>query len=392
MASSLNFYPYRRAAFSLVELLVSTIVLLIILIVLFQLMAGLGGIWRSSRGKLSGFQNARSAFSTLNRTLSRATLNAYSDYVDVAEKYRTVSNAATFVPAKFMRASELHFISGPAAQGTAASIIVPKGDTTTNPGDAVFFQASTGYTDDSGLHDLRRTVNSMGFYIQYGDNDDSILPKWLKPLAGASKRFRLLQIIEPTEDLGVYQSTALGKYDLSWLGAFAAKEDASAARPRVRPRVLAEDIPLLIVRPRLSPQDEKAIASQLGSTFSDATKGSILCPNYHYDSRAWAPDYPEGQRVKAAAVPAVRANVMRNQLPPIIDLVMVSVDQNSLAHFNQTSDLPPPPLRVPTGLFSDSSKLEDDLAIYCKQLVDAKIRFRVFRTAVPVLGAKWTNN
>jgi uncharacterized protein (TIGR02599 family) len=83
---------------------------------------------------------------------------------------------------------------------------------------------------------------------------------------------------------------------------------------------------------------------------------------------------------------------MRNQIPPIVDLAMVSVDRRSLARFDQSSATPPTALQVPAGLFTDSSHFEEDLAAYGKQLSDARIRYRVFRTSVEIQGAKWSNN
>jgi uncharacterized protein (TIGR02599 family) len=279
----------------------------------------------------------------------------------------------------------LHFLSGHAID------LVPGADAVNNPGQAVFFQVPMGNTDDHALGSLNRTLNATGFYIQYGSLDANLLPDWLKPLFGTTKRFRLVQVVEPTENLQVYSSTTSGAkagYDLDWLGNF--KTPPTTSQPRAR--VLAEDIPLLVIRPRLAPEDERAVAATLGETFSDATQGSILSPNYHYDSRAWEAGYPASLRVKAAAAPAARAEAMRNQIPPIVDLAMVSVDRRSLARFDQTSATPPKELQIPAGLFTNSSHFEEDLAAYGKQLSDAKIRYRVFRTSVEIQGAKWSNN
>jgi len=370
------------AGFTLIEMLVATTVLLLLMVGLLQLTGGVGQMWRSSSGKISAFQIARSAFATINRTLARSTLNTYNDYVDASENYRTILNSGTFAPNKFMRASELQFLCGPTA------LLVPGATAVKNPGDAIFFQAPMGDTDQNALASLNRTLNTTGFFLQYGSPDDALLPGWLQPLFGATKRFRLVQFVEPTENLKIYTSTATPGYSLDWLAPFGTPAPADAPRARV----LAEDVSLLIFRPRLSPKDEEIVAPQLGTTFTAATQGSILSPNYHYDSRAWESSYPSGQRVKAASAPAVRANIMRNQVPPIVDVAMVSVDRRSLVRFDQTSDTPPAALQVPSTLFTDASKLDADLTTYGKQLSDAGIRYRVFRTSVEIQGAKWSNN
>jgi len=372
----------RRSAFTLIELVVATTVLLIVMIVLFQMAGGVGNLWNSSRGKISAFQNARAAFETIGRTLSRATLNTYNDYVDAAGNFRNATNSATFLPAKFSRASELHFITGPSAQ------IVPGADSIRNPGDAMFFQVAAGYTDTDGLKTLRHMVNSMGFFVIYSDGSDDSVPNWLKPLAGSNRSFKLVQFVEPAEKVQIYRSTAQGRYDLGWLNAFSQVSGSQG----LRSRVLAENIPLFLVRPRLSPEYEQIIAPRLGSVYTDAARGSILSPNFHYDSRAWMDNYPSGQRVKAASAPAERAEIMRNQVPQIVDLVMVSVDPRSLERFDLASATPPAALLVPSDLFIDSSRLEADLEKYARQLSDARIRFRIFRSSVQIAGARWSND
>ncbi|MDX2081881.1 MAG: prepilin-type N-terminal cleavage/methylation domain-containing protein [Terrimicrobiaceae bacterium] len=374
-----------QRGFTLVELLVATAVLLVVMLVLLQLTGGVGQIWRASSGKISAFQNARSAFAVIHRSLARATLNTYNDYVDATGAARTASNTSAFVPDRFARASELHFLSGPAAE------IVPGANGLQNPGHAVFFQAPLGETDEANLRTLNRTLNSLGFYIRFGPPDEALLPEWLRSFFGAGsaqRRFRLVQVVEPTEELGVYSSTANGTYSTEWLNPLGNNPPAGAPRARI----LAEDIPLLVIRPRLAPREEETAASRLGTSYSEATRGSILSPNYHYDSRAWQSGYPSGQRINATAAASQRSAVMRNQVPSIVDIVMVSVDRQSLARFDLTSDSPPEVLRVPAGLFSDASRLDEDLATYSRQLSDAGIRFRTFRTSVELQGAKWSND
>ncbi len=378
---------YGQGAFTILELLAAVAVLLIVMMVMLQITGSVGQIWKSSTGKISAFQNARSAFSAVNRLLARSTLNTYNDYVNAAGESRTSANQATFAPVRFARASELHFLSGPAAQ------IVPGGDAAKNPGDAMFFQVPLGETDDTQLANLNRTLNSTGLYIQYGDADASLMPDWLKPLFSSTKRFRLIQMVEPTENLNVYTATSGGTYPANpsdpagWLASF--KTPVTSPQPRAR--VLAEDVSLLVIRPRLAPDDEALTAPALGATFSDATQNSILSPNYHYDSRAWQSGYPGG-RVSAAGGTLTRPELMRNQLPPIVDVAMVCVDRRSLARFDQTGATPPVELQVPAGLFVDSSKLDEDLAAYSAQLSNEKIRHRVFRSSVDIQGAKWSNN
>ncbi|MFV0338637.1 MAG: prepilin-type N-terminal cleavage/methylation domain-containing protein [Chthoniobacterales bacterium] len=378
-----NFFRYRQSkssAFTLIELLVATAILLVLLVVLAQLVGGIGDIWRTGSGKVATFQSARAAFTTIDRSVSYATLNTYYDYVDSSGNFRNPASAATFSPEKFARASELHWISGPTAE------ILPGASPATNPGDAVFFQAPLGETNLGGVSGLNRILNSLGFFIQYGSPDSSLLPAWLSSLAGEQKRFQLVQVFQVGENMKIYDAVANKTYPAvgadSWLEAF--KLPPSGTQPRQR--VLAEDIPLLLIRPRLSPKTEESAAGKLGITYSAAVRGSILSPHYYYDSRAWQSGHPSG-RISAAL-----AELTQNQLPPMVDIVMVALDRHSLARFDSSTDTPPSELQVPTGLFNDSANMETDLQKYAKQLSDASIRFRIFRMTVSVQSAKWANS
>ena len=401
MGTSRSPRPASFRGFTLVEMLVAIVILSILVVVLFELTAGVGNVFKSSGGKISAYQNARAAFSTLSETLARATLNTYSDYVNVTgttTTFRNPTNATTFVPTQFMRASELHFLCGPTvdipnASQTSAATGAATADA--NPGDAVYFQAPLGVTTPAAAgstpvpgadyRTLNRAINSVGFYVQYGKPDTSLVPSWLSGIASVNNyRFRLVEYVEPTENLQIYNSTSSGSYLLDWM--------KFAGPPPVR--VLAEDIVLLVLRPRLSPSDEAVVA---GTSYNETTQfGSILSPNYHYDSRAWQTGYPAGQRVNANSNALQLAKLMANQLPPIVDIAMVCVDSLSLARFPTTTNTPPAPLKIPGGMlpggmFTDSSKLETDLATYATQLSANNIRFHIQRAAIEIQGAKWSN-
>ncbi len=382
---------HASAAFTLLELLVATAVLLVLMVVLFQVVGAIADVWKKGAGKVSALQNARSAFSTVTRTLARATLNTYNDYVQETPAgsknfvYRNSTNASTFQPTNFKRASELHFITGP------TSTFIPGASADGNPGSVVLFQAPLGDTLDAAYAPLDRALNSVGFYVHYGQTNDSIVPQWLQTLFPSRYRFQLIQIVEPTENFQVYKSTAAVKpaapkdYDRDWVVPFTAPTiPPDAAKPRAR--VLAEDVCLLVLRPRLSPKDEATAAPLIGGTYDPAKDlGSILSPKYAYDSRAWEPDYT------GEVTPKTRIELMRNQIPPIIDVAMVSLDSKSLARINFSTATPPPELKVPATFFKDSVKFEEDLAAYSQQLWDAGIRHRVLRTAVDIQGAKWSS-
>jgi len=366
----------RKRGFTLIEIMAATAVLTVILLVLLQVASTLLDVWKTSTGKISTFRNARAAFETLKRVSAQTTLNTYLDYVDQDGDPRNVSNPGGFRPDRFARTSELHFLSGPATE-----IIGSTPDLT--PGHAIFLQAPTALTNDSQFDPFDRTLNAVGFYVTWrSDADTGLVPPWLATILGTRYRFRLIQAVEPTENFSVYDATSTSTYSTNWLNNF------SLPSPTQQGAVLAEDVLLMILRPRLNREDEELLAPDLaGTAFTDALEGSILSPDYRYDSRAWESGYSGG------VTGADRIAYMRNQIPPLLDIVLICADPNSLIRFDQTTSTPPADLQLFSGTdFTDSADLTADLDSIAGQLTSQNIRFRIFRTTVPLKSSKWSNN
>ena len=68
----------RRAAFTLVEMLVSVTFLVILMMLVTQLVGIVQRGWVRTSSKVSQFREARLAFDLISRSLSQATLNTYS--------------------------------------------------------------------------------------------------------------------------------------------------------------------------------------------------------------------------------------------------------------------------------------------------------------------------
>jgi uncharacterized protein (TIGR02599 family) len=390
--------PQGRGGFTLVELLAATAILLVVIFVLLEVITSMTSIWHDSTGTIANFQSARGAFNTINHELARATLKTYLDYTNDPTQnnkpfgqFRTSLSAAqqqSFVPAAFARASDLHFICGPAGQ------VLPSGTTpANNPGDAAFFQAplgAVGETNAASDKYLQRTLNDVGLYVQYSDLAPSFFPGWLYSFFGgaAHYRFRVVECVEPTENLSIYGQTATGSYSTGWI------PPASAAifpvsNTTYNESVLAEDVVLLIFRPRLESADEQVIAGKVGTTYGATTQNSIISPNYAYDSRAWQPGYSYATgHVENTSY----ALYMRNQLPPIVDVAMVCIDPNSLAHFQLSTQATPPAMLQPAaGLFTNSANMDADLGAFGQQLTANHLRYRIFRSAVQMQTAAWAD-
>ena len=77
---SIRLHP--PSGFTLIEMLVSVVVLLIIMGIIFQITSETGSLWKGTTAKIQAFQAARAGFESMSRRISQATLNTYYDYFD----------------------------------------------------------------------------------------------------------------------------------------------------------------------------------------------------------------------------------------------------------------------------------------------------------------------
>lgn len=326
---------HRRRGFTLVELLVSMAVFSLILLVILSITGATGDVWKRSRSQVESFQSARQAFETITRSLSQATLNTYYDYFDAAG--RSPREAGFTGADHYGRQSELHFVSGKAL-------------VTNQVTHALFFQTPRGYASDGQYQNMDSLLNACGFYILHGP--DILRPAFLTvvPNAPANEtRFRLMHFLQPSERFSVYNAPGT-----TWFsGALAAGD------PPVEE--LAANVIALVVLPRASVGD----ASQNGS--------QPLSPDYEYDSRSTSGS-------------AVAQSPTQNQLPPLVEVILVAVDENSARRLEEQN------VQLPSGLFSQDAKTMDaDLATLEGFLNQHRLTYRVFRTVVPLRSSKWSS-
>lgn len=349
--------------FTLIELLVAMAVVALIVVLLGQAITSSASLWTRTRDRANTFQEAREGFSRMRETLGGAVSDARLEFVDASGRPRDV-NDRNFLPTGVARNSALHFVSGPASE------IVPGGTAERTPGQAVFLQAALGLTSGNYGVSLEGALNATGFWVEYSDLSAS-LPPFLRSSAAAGPRFRLMQWIQPSEELAVYSSTG-GDWD--WFQSALPSSPGSAPGPRV----LAEDIFALIVLPKVSQEDE-------------AVLGGAISPDFRYDSRAWE---QSGPYVGGSLGGTSRAAVQRNQLPPLIEIVAFGIERTEADRlYAAAGDTPPADLAIPSGLFTDASRLDADIATF-EQALLAKtppVRPRIFRATIPINSAIWQN-
>ncbi len=346
----------RRGAscgFSLVEMLVSVAILVIILGVIFGLTQQTAKVYKSTGGQIEAFRSARNAFETMTRNLSLATLNNYYDYVDAstgktrADFIRDGSNLSSFNPSTYARTSDMHFVSGwyTKTSGLYSNQITH----------SVFFQAPRGYTSTTSFSSLENLVNACGYYIEY--KSDSGQPNFVSTTP--VYRYRLMEFIQPSESLTVYTQSGTG-----WF--------TTALDPTLTPsppvHQLAPNIIALIINPKSSSADASSLGAgdPIGSKITD----------FQYNSRTNT------------------SPTIHNQLPPILEIVMVAIDEASAARLLPNTSTPPTVIQ--TALTTNSrfqilANLDSDLADLGADLSKNKITYRVFRTLVPLRNSKWSN-
>ena len=97
----------RVVGFTLLELMVSMVVLALLMLVVFNMLETTTKAWSQSTERVQTFKEARVAFEGLTRRIGQAMLNTYFDY-----KYSRVPPRPTDRPSGYERKSDLHFISG----------------------------------------------------------------------------------------------------------------------------------------------------------------------------------------------------------------------------------------------------------------------------------------
>jgi uncharacterized protein (TIGR02599 family) len=333
----------RISAFTILEMLVSFTVLAILLVLMTTMISRTSSIWSYTRGQVEQFREARDAFDSLTRRLGEATLNTYLDYEDASGSPRTASTMISFVPKSYGRQSELRFLSGPNIHGKSH---------------AVFFQAPQGRLSSASASGSPKLLNTLGFFLDF-EEDAAFLPSFLP----SKKRIRLLEFCEPSDTLSVYRYTsgaasAADRVSRNWF-----TEPLAVANPPIQ--IVAENIVALVLLPLL-PNTDRILGGYTETS---------LAPTYLYDSTAKVAD------------PNLNP---RNQLPPLIQVTMVAIDEASASRIGESGHARI--LDAVASLFQSASEYAKDLKSLEEELKSLGVSYRVFTTQVVLKGAKWSRS
>ncbi len=341
-------YPHNRhrglqPAFTLLELMVSMTVLALIMLLVFQMLDTTQKTFQSSRARASTFKEARVAFEGLTRRIGQAMLNTYFDY-------QYPNNNSTLKPTGYERKSDLHYVNG------RAQTLLNGGNFSTH---CVFFQAPLGFSLRPENQALGSLLNSWGYYIKRGNDNDQI-PSFLSSYDYADtsrERYRLMEFRPPTENMEVYGANLRSRYTTDW---FTKQIHLNSAGGIPFSRPIAENIIALIIEPKRS---EKPGAL-------------VLAPNYEYDSRRF-------QKINNPR------DETKHQLPPLVEVTMVAIDEASAMRNEQVhgslEEL------VTPNLFTNVATYRQDLGQLEKTLIDKKIIYRVFNETVAIRASKFSD-
>jgi len=335
--------PRATPAFTIVELLVSTAIVALLLVILLSVTSQVTATWRHTSGRTEQFRQAREAFDAITRRLGQATLNTYWDYDDPTS------------PTNYVRQSELRYLSGP-TETVAGAAPAPR----RWPTHGVFFQSPLGASEpgQTNLSGLNSLLNTWGYFVEFG-SDESFRPAILAGSAVQPRqRFRLCELIQPADEFSLYQYTS-GTNNLSYTGNDWFRDSLTQGDSARPVHTLAENIIALVIMPKLSTQE-------------DATGTRLAGNDYVYDSTASRPD------------PLINP---KNQLPPLVQVTMVALDETSARRLENGATMPDLKLderfRDPRQYADDLGKLEDDLN-------SQHLSYRIFTTSVRLKGAKWS--
>ena len=353
----------RSQAFTLVEILVSTVVLSILMLITLSSLDSMQRAWKSTRVRAEQFRGARTAFETLSRNLAQATLNTYWDYYYTETKSNMPAANGSTPPAGYVRQSELHFWSGPAREAISATAAQSG-----HPGHAVFFQASLGQSERH--RGLAALLNARGYYIQFGSDEDR-RPAFLPgQVTRVHHRYRLMEYRPPAESVtsGVPGNTVYSKPDL-WF-----REGLAASS-----RIVAENIVLLVIMPVVP---EEAISNP-------AQRPWWIAPAYRFNSKDSNNSTPLADPVTVDVLGNVRQGT-QHLLPPQLRLTLVALDEDRAARWMESTANEPVDLQADANApFINPELYSQDLQHVKDYFQSRRLNHRVFSEVITLRNARW---
>jgi len=409
---------HHRRGFTLLEVLTSSALIVLVMMFLMTSVDQTRRTINSTTARINQFQAARAGFEAMTRNLSQATLNTYWDL-----------DFNGSVPIRYRRQSDLHFV-----MDQAANLGLPNSTSGRYPTHAVFFQAPIGLTTSASLTNpaqrkysyLNNLLSVIGYYIEW--NEDTSVPNFIAnsatQIVPKRYRYRLMEVIQPGEYNMVYNNsnyTTIPNASVSPASPYATPRDwipcalgqrdmPSAIFPtgtkslRVNSgHLLAENVVAMIMVPKVSDRDRSA---------PDAIND--LTDTYGYDSRPMA---AYKNQVRDTPATLVRDNLngsltpmqrkQMHQLPPVIQVTMVAIDEESAVRLQNYSKEPPDwsgdlfkkctnqtalTKQIGDPVHPDTQSLIYRLNNPNNSLPTPRMNYRIFTMDVPMRGSNWSKS
>lgn len=351
-------------AFTMVELLVSTVVLAVLMITCVTAVDAVRRSVTSVRGKAQQFREARQAFDLITKTLSQATLNTYWDYYYGSTGSNEAPAGEVVAPSAYIRQSELQFQLG------QAPVLMGGGTTAArNPGHAVFFQAPLGLTQASSGQ-LGNLLNARGFAVQFSDDATNRPPFFADHQIPVRHRYRLIEYRPPAERTTTLAGNAIYSHPTDW---FRQNLDTST-------RVVADNIILLVLSPRVSEEDARVAKKS----------AQWLAPLYTYNSLDVDNATAEVEKVSLSKTTGEAVQGTQHLLPPLVTVTMVALEEVSAARWAERNNNAPVDFLEEAGTpFTEAARYAEDLAALEAWLEGQKLHYETFSTTVALRNARW---
>jgi uncharacterized protein (TIGR02599 family) len=427
----------RSAAFTLTEVLVSSALIVGIMALMLTTVDQTRRTISNTTSRVSQFQSARVAFESMTRALGQATLNTYYDL--------DRSGDAQQNPFGYRRQSDLHFICGQAYRdtlvgGQGGQDPTPR-DSAHFPGHAVFFQAPLGVTaeeisetkQDRTYRGLTNLLSVVGYYVKWGEDENR--PTFMganEKFAPKRNRFRLMQVQQPAETVMVYADInytelLVARPNQSALSASPGKgytgptdwihvalgikdlpntfKDTKNTKRMNYSRVLAENVVALIIVPKV-PTRDRSSPSRLDDLTDTYEYDTCPEPAFQSQKRQFNPDSSADMRLtKLDDILNAKQLKQLHQLPPILQVTMIAIDEESGTKLADHSDEPPDWTGGRFQQLSTEQKFMDELGdpadpktdslVYAignpdRRFATPPMKYRVFTTDVLLRGSKWS--
>lgn len=354
---------HLKRGFSLVELLVSLVVLSIVGLVSYGALELMQRSWLATSERAEQFREARAAFESIARNLTQANLNTYLDYYYKDTGSNVPPSGQSVAPSAYVRQSELQFCSGEAHE-----VIAPGSEEKAYPGHAVFFQAILG---QSRLYrGLPNLLNARGYFIQFLD-DASGRPDFLPgDVTRVRFRYRLMEYRPPAERVGdLLPGNSIYTSPNAWF-----REGIKSCS-----RILADNVILMIVFPMVPP----------GMIKDDGRPPWWIAPAYRYNSRDCDNSTPTIDPIIVNESDEVIQGT-RHLLPPQIRFTLVALDERSAQRWSQMTGNVAVSLRQAAHAdFKQPELYQQDLDRLTQLLVSHRLNYRVFTEVITLRNARW---